>query len=103
MSKRDEAVALFRSGFNCAQAILRTYGDEVGLAAHPSEHSSLCLPLGEHPTRAARRVKKLAHRAGRGQQRVVTDKEDVHHQFDRLARREVIAGRLVREQMRLAK
>jgi C_GCAxxG_C_C family probable redox protein len=34
MSKSDEAAALFRSGFNCAQAILRAYGDEVGLAAH---------------------------------------------------------------------
>ncbi len=34
MTKSDEAVALFRSGFNCSQAILRTYGDEVGLAAH---------------------------------------------------------------------
>src|SRR6266545_4231780 len=34
MIKCDEAVALFRSGFNCSQAILRAYGDEVGLAAH---------------------------------------------------------------------
>jgi len=34
MSRSDEAAALFRSGFNCAQAILRAYGDEVGLAAH---------------------------------------------------------------------
>ncbi len=34
MTKSDEAVALFRSGFNCAQAILRTYGADLGLAPH---------------------------------------------------------------------
>jgi C_GCAxxG_C_C family probable redox protein len=34
MTKSDEAVALFRSGFNCSQAILHVYGGEVGLAAH---------------------------------------------------------------------
>jgi C_GCAxxG_C_C family probable redox protein len=34
MAKRDEAVAKFRSGLNCAQAILRTYGGGEGLAAH---------------------------------------------------------------------
>jgi C_GCAxxG_C_C family probable redox protein len=33
MEKRDEAVALFRSGFNCAQAILCTYGAEGGLTS----------------------------------------------------------------------
>ncbi len=32
--KRDEAVALFRSGFNCAQAVLRTHGAEGRLASH---------------------------------------------------------------------
>ncbi len=36
MSKSEEAVALFRSGFNCAQAILRAYGDDV--AAHHALH-----------------------------------------------------------------
>lgn len=30
--RRDEAVALFRSGFNCAQAVLRVYGAERGVA-----------------------------------------------------------------------
>jgi len=34
MTKSDEAVALFRSGFNCAQAILRTYGADLGLTPH---------------------------------------------------------------------
>lgn len=33
MNKVQEAVSVFRSGFNCAQAIVRTYGPDYGLSA----------------------------------------------------------------------
>ena len=33
MNKVQEAVSVFQSGFNCSQAIVRTYGPEYGLSA----------------------------------------------------------------------
>lgn len=33
MSKVQDAVSAFESGFNCSQAILRTYGPDYGLSA----------------------------------------------------------------------
>jgi C_GCAxxG_C_C family probable redox protein len=33
MDKVQEAVSVFESGFNCSQAIVRTYGPEYGLSA----------------------------------------------------------------------
>ena len=33
MDKVQDAVSVFESGFNCAQAIVRTYGPEYGLSA----------------------------------------------------------------------
>lgn len=33
MNKVQEAVSVFKSGFNCAQAIVRIYGPEYGLSA----------------------------------------------------------------------
>jgi hypothetical protein len=59
--------------------------------------AQVALRLGQHAARAARRVEQLAHRAGRGEQLVVVDEEQVDHEADHLAGREVIAGRLVRE------
>jgi C_GCAxxG_C_C family probable redox protein len=51
MEKRDEAVALFRSGFNCAQAILRAYGAGGGLA--PDHALELASGFGGGMRRAA--------------------------------------------------
>ncbi len=51
----------------------------------------------EHPAGAARRVEHGLHRAGLAEQVVVLDEEEVHHQLDHLARREVLAGGLVGE------
>ena len=53
------------------------------------------LRLRQHSARAAGGVEQLADCAGRGEQLVVIDKQNVHHQPDDLARREVIARGLV--------
>ena len=57
--------------------------------------AQVVLRLGQHAAGAAGRVEELAHGAGRGEQLVVVDEQDVHHQPDDLARREVVAGGLV--------
>jgi C_GCAxxG_C_C family probable redox protein len=41
---RDKAVALFKEGYNCAQAVLLTYCDEVGL--DPEIAKSIAAPFG---------------------------------------------------------
>ena len=51
----------------------------------------------EHPARAAGRVEERPHDPALAKQLVVLDEEEVDHQPDDLARREVLAGRLVRE------
>ena len=51
----------------------------------------------QHAARARRRVVDGANHARLGQRVVVLDEQQVHHQADDLARREVLAGRLVRE------
>ena len=57
--------------------------------------AQVVLRLGQHAAGAAGRVEQLAHRAGRGEQLVVVDEQDVHHQPDDFARREVVARGLV--------
>ena len=57
--------------------------------------AQVILRFGQHAARAAGRVQQFAHRAWRGQQLVVADKENAHHQADDLARDEVVAGGLV--------
>ena len=57
--------------------------------------AQVVLRFGQHAAGAAGRVEQLAHRAGRGEQLVVVDEQDVHHQPDDLARREVVARGLV--------
>ena len=57
--------------------------------------AQVVLRLRQHSARAAGGVEQLADCAGRGEQLVVIDKQDVHHQPDDLARREVIARGLV--------
>ena len=57
--------------------------------------AQVVLRLGQHAAGAAGRVEELAHGAGRGEQLVVVDEQDAHHQPDDLARREVVAGGLV--------
>jgi hypothetical protein len=59
--------------------------------------AQVALRLGQHAAGAAGRVEQLAHGAGRGEQLVVVDEEDAHHEADDLARREVVAGGLVGE------
>ncbi len=49
----------------------------------------------KHPAGARGRVIDRAHHTGPGQRRVVLDEQQVDHQSDHLARREVLAGRLV--------
>ena len=51
----------------------------------------------QHAARAGRRIVDRAHDAGLGQNLVVLDEDQVDHEADDLARREVLAGRLVRE------
>jgi hypothetical protein len=52
---------------------------------------------GEHPAGSASRVEERPHYAGLAEEAVVLDEEEVHHQPNDLARREVLAGGLVRE------
>ena len=51
----------------------------------------------EHPAGAAGRVEHRPHDARRPQRLVVLDEEEVDHEADDLARREVLAGGLVRQ------
>ena len=55
------------------------------------------LRLGQHATGAAGGVEEFAHGARPGQEVVVVDKEQVDHEADDVAGREVIAGGLVGE------
>ena len=57
--------------------------------------TQVVLRLRQHPAGAAGRVEQLAHGAGRSKEFVVVDEQDVHHQPDDFARREVIAGGLI--------
>ncbi len=57
--------------------------------------AQVVLRLGQHAAGAAGRVEQLAHGAGRGEQLVVVDEQDAHHQPDDFARREVVARGLV--------
>ena len=57
--------------------------------------TQVVLRLCQHPAGAACGVEQLADRATRGEQLVVLDEEEVHHQPDNLARGEVVAGGLV--------
>ena len=51
----------------------------------------------QHAARAGRRIVDRAHDAGLGQHLVILDEEQIDHEADDLARREVLAGRLVGE------
>jgi hypothetical protein len=51
--------------------------------------------FAEHATRAARRVEQLAHRAWLGQQFIVVHEEQVDHEADDFAGREVVTRRLI--------
>src|SRR5262249_51230708 len=57
--------------------------------------AQVVLRLGEHTTGAAGRVEELAHGAGRGEELVIVDEQNVHHQPDDLARGEVVPGGLI--------
>ena len=59
--------------------------------------AQVVLRFRQHAAGAAGRVEQLAHRTGRGEEFVVIDEQDAHHQPDDLARREVVARGLVRE------
>ena len=51
----------------------------------------------QHPARATGWVEQRLHDAGLGEQVVVLDEQQPHHQLDHLTRREVLTSRLVRE------
>ncbi|MNL52569.1 hypothetical protein D3C87_1757580 [compost metagenome] len=51
----------------------------------------------QHASRTGSRVIDGAHDAGFGQDLVILDEDQVHHQADDFAWREVLAGRLVAE------
>ena len=57
--------------------------------------AQVVLRLGQHAARATGGVEQLADGAGSGEQLVVLDEQDAHHQTDDLARREVVARGLV--------
>ena len=57
--------------------------------------AQIVLRLRQHAAGAAGGVEQLADGAGGGEQFVVLDEQDVHHQSDDLTRREVVAGGLV--------
>ena len=57
--------------------------------------AQVVLRLGQHAAGAAGRVEQGTRRAGGREQVVVVDEQDVHHQPDHLARREVVASGLV--------
>ena len=57
--------------------------------------TQVVLRLRQHAAGAAGGVEQLADRAGGGEQLVVLDEQDAHHQTDDLARREVVARGLV--------
>ncbi len=44
MSKSDQAVALFNDGYNCAQAIIKAFGDDLGIDDNMAK--TLGRPLG---------------------------------------------------------
>src|SRR5439155_16506725 len=48
--------------------------------------AQVVLRLGQHTTGAAGWVEELAHGARRGEELVIVDEQDVHHQPDELAR-----------------
>ena len=52
----------------------------------------IVLRLGQHAARAAGGVEELAHSAGRGEKFVVVDEQQIDHEADDFARREVIPG-----------
>ena len=57
--------------------------------------TQVVLRLGEHAAGSAGGVQELAHRAGGREKVVVIDEENVHHEPNDLARREVIARGLI--------
>ena len=57
--------------------------------------AEVVLRLRQHAAGPAGGVEQLADRAGGGEQPVVLDEQDAHHQANDLARREVVARRLV--------
>ena len=57
--------------------------------------TQVVLRLRQHAAGAAGGVEQLADGAGRGEQPVVLDEQDAHHQSDDLARREMVACGLV--------
>ena len=57
--------------------------------------AQVVLRLSQHAAGAAGGVEELAHGAGRGEDLVILDEQDVHHQADDLARGEMVAGGLV--------
>ena len=59
--------------------------------------SQVVLRFGQHAARSAGGVEELAHGSGCGEQLVVLNEEDAHHQPDDLSRREVVARGLVRQ------
>jgi hypothetical protein len=57
--------------------------------------AQVVLCLGQHTAGAAGGVEELAHRARCGEELVILDEQDVHHQPDDLARGEVVTGGLI--------
>ena len=57
--------------------------------------AEVVLRLRQHAASPAGGIEQLADRAGGGEQPVVLDEQDAHHQPDDLARREVVARGLV--------
>ena len=66
------------------------------------EFAQIVLSDRQHPARAARRIQQRLHHARPGQQPVVVGEQQVHHQPDHLAGREVLARGLIRQLRELA-
>ncbi len=78
----------------CARVVVLAVGVKTGRRMVLPQ---IILRFREHASGSAGRVEQLANRAGRRQQIVILDEEDVHHEPDDFTRCEVIAGRFVRQ------
>ena len=75
-----------------AVVVVLSVGIELGFAVVVAQ---VVLRFGQHAAGAAGRVQQGAHHARGGQEFVVLDEQQVHHQADHFAGREVVASRLV--------
>ena len=81
-----------RGGGEGTGVVVLPVDEELGVRVMVAQ---VVLRLRQHPAGAARGVEQLANGATLGEQVVVLDEENVHHEPDDLARGEVVAGGLV--------